>query len=189
MLRLPGQHLSFLVGFPFCILICTYSVLGSWQYFSVAAETAAAHTHTRKIAKKKNEKKLGKPTNRFRHLRWNIYVAVNGNVNKSWLRKIIDKTREIWSRKTCSKEILLHNCVNSMGEEWIRMFFFIYFSDANAYFWQVNCQRKLWTEAHMDSNVEIKREHWIEQFAIILMVLVFCFFFTPSVRVSRIFFF
>jgi len=41
----------------------------------------------------------------------------------------------------------------------------------------------------MDSNVEIKREHWIEQFAIILMVLVFCFFFTPSVRVSRIFFF
>lgn len=127
MLRLPGQHLSFLVGFPFCILICTYSVLGSWQYFSVAAETAAAHTHTRKIAKKKNEKKLGKPTNRFRHLRWNIYVAVNGNVNKSWLRKIIDKTREIWSRKTCSKEILLHNCVNSMGEEWIRMFFFYLF--------------------------------------------------------------
>jgi len=27
MLRLPGQHLSFLVGFPFCILICTHSVL------------------------------------------------------------------------------------------------------------------------------------------------------------------
>jgi len=57
MLRLPGQHLSFLVGFPFCILICTYSVLGSWQYFSVAAETAAAHTHTRKMAKKKKTKK------------------------------------------------------------------------------------------------------------------------------------
>lgn len=84
------------------------------------------HTHE-KWLKKKNEKKLGKPTNRFRHLRWNIYVAVNGNVNKSWLRKIIDKTREIWSRKTCSKEILLHNCVNSMGEEWIRMFFFYLF--------------------------------------------------------------